>query len=532
MNSKHSALSSFALLLLASLSACEGEFPAADHPGDRTPNITNGVPDPGHPAVALVQQGLGTCTGTLIGSRTVLTACHCVDTKNRSVKVTLGGASYTVEPASILMHPGCLLTMLNVDDNSINDVAVLRLPAPVTQIAPVPIGREAPYPGQPLTLVGFGITQFNKADSGVKRRGTTKVGELETQLLLYKGGAGTSASGVCGGDSGGPSFAAYDSDAEVVVGVHVFSGTRNGTEKIQTCGPDNGDMRVDAYWRWIVAASGGDARVAQGRPLGAPAPVAGALREGEQCRSPNACGAGLFCLEAAPGNGTFCMRSCGQGGSVCNLDEGCSKVLGASVCHAPAALADDGFTRPDHIQRGGPGSCAGHCGTHDPVPASNPPCRCDPACSFKNDCCTDRLTVCVKPPSPNTPPSPPPSPPTPPAPPVDPPATPPPSCALHCGASTPVPGSMPACYCDSVCVQKQDCCDDYATRCTAAQPPPSSLCPPAGASAATPPSLGPLDAQPCDRSCWGQGTIYNVCGAGKWQFCLSSGFFAPCQFKP
>jgi hypothetical protein len=519
----------FSLMILASVS-CSGLGSIA--PGgdgeDRTPSITNGALDHGHPAVALVQQGLGTCTGTLIGSRTVLTACHCVDTKNRSVKVTLGGASYMVEPASIRLHPGCLLSMLNIDDNSINDLAVLRLPVPVTQLAPLPIGRSAPYPGQPLTLVGFGITQFNMADSGTKRRGTTKVSELESQLLLYKGGAGTSASGVCGGDSGGPSFVAYDSDEEVVVGVHVFSGTRNDTAKIQTCGPDNGDMRVDAYWRWIVAASGGDAKVASGRPLAAPAPVAGSLREGEQCRLQQECGAGLVCLEEAAGNGPFCMRSCEQGAGACNRDESCTKVNGARVCRAPAALADDGFTRPDHIQLGAPGSCAGRCGSHDMAPGSNPPCRCDPACSLNNDCCPDRLEVCSKPTAPASP-APPADPPPPPA---DPPAEPPPSCALHCGASTPVPGSTPACYCDTLCVKNQDCCGDYATRCAPPPPPSSVLCPPAGASTAAPSSLGSLDGQACGYACWGQGTIYNVCAAGKWQFCLAQGHFAPCQPKP
>ncbi len=40
-----------------------------------------------------------------------------------------------------------------------------------------------------------------------------------------------------------------------------------------------------------------------------------------------------------------------------------------------------------------------------------------------------------------------------------------PSCASRCGQSGPVPGSNPACYCDSSCEGFSNCCSDYATLC-------------------------------------------------------------------
>ena len=41
-----------------------------------------------------------------------------------------------------------------------------------------------------------------------------------------------------------------------------------------------------------------------------------------------------------------------------------------------------------------------------------------------------------------------------------------PSCTTsNCGSSTPVPGSNPGCYCDSYCVQNNDCCPSYAAVC-------------------------------------------------------------------
>ena len=42
-----------------------------------------------------------------------------------------------------------------------------------------------------------------------------------------------------------------------------------------------------------------------------------------------------------------------------------------------------------------------------------------------------------------------------------------PSCAGRCGQPGPVPGSNPACYCDSSCQGFSNCCSDYATVCGA-----------------------------------------------------------------
>ncbi|MBK9001066.1 MAG: hypothetical protein IPM35_35540 [Myxococcales bacterium] len=39
------------------------------------------------------------------------------------------------------------------------------------------------------------------------------------------------------------------------------------------------------------------------------------------------------------------------------------------------------------------------------------------------------------------------------------------SCVGHCGSSSPVPGSSPACYCDSYCTQNNDCCADKVAAC-------------------------------------------------------------------
>jgi hypothetical protein len=54
-------------------------------------------------------------------------------------------------------------------------------------------------------------------------------------------------------------------------------------------------------------------------------------------------------------------------------------------------------------------------------------------------------------------------------------------------------------------------------------------CPPLGALSSDPPALGDLTGKRCDYRCWGKGTLYNLCGADRYQYCLREGWFAPCQ---
>lgn len=61
---------------------------------------------------------------------------------------------------------------------------------------------------------------------------------------------------------------------------------------------------------------------------------------------------------------------------------------------------------------------------------------------------------------------------------------------------------------------------------------PLGTCPPLGASANDPPELGNLSSKQCDYACWGAGVIFNLCDEGRYQYCLPSGHFAPCQSIP
>lgn len=160
--------------------------------------------DPGFRAtVALVhtQNKKVFCTGTLIGSRLVLTAAHCINTGrafDRSVRFFDGS---TVEIATALRHGRYGLT------ESDDDIAVLWLKRAA------PAGTKiATLPKTPLKVgthktraFGVGRTKAQEIDSGKMRmvnlQGTVQASRPE--FIRYRQSNGK---GVCSGDSGGPHF--------------------------------------------------------------------------------------------------------------------------------------------------------------------------------------------------------------------------------------------------------------------------------------------------------------------------------------
>jgi len=211
--------------------------------------IVNGTFDPGHPAVGvLASQGEGICTGTLVGTHTVLTAAHCVvqeDQPPYTLRPQQGfshnGQAYPIPAVSVVYHPAY--------DGKIfdNDVAVVRLSQDLP-IPPVLVAKTAPTVGEKIEIVGYGVTSDDANDFGTKRRASNTIGQVgPTQYIFY--GASGNIGSQCYGDSGGPSFAVRGGK-ELQIGVHSWGPG--------TCGTAEHDARADAFYGWIKQQAQGN----------------------------------------------------------------------------------------------------------------------------------------------------------------------------------------------------------------------------------------------------------------------------------
>lgn len=186
--------------------------------------ITAGASDPGDTGVVFIYSSSGEiCTGSVIAPRLVLTAGHCMDTRNSYVVGT--AAKYdvndvtaplpsVVEVDSFVRHP-------DYDDSitpHLHDVAVLKVASDVG--APLPYHSGAPqaaWVGQPIRLVGYGRTSPVAPDYGTRRSVDTEITSYsDSELVITNGKQG------CPGDSGGPAFMTIDG-VETIVGTSTAS---------------------------------------------------------------------------------------------------------------------------------------------------------------------------------------------------------------------------------------------------------------------------------------------------------------------
>lgn len=237
-------------------------------PRAENPRIVNGVFTASHPTTGALltpsdpELAESSCSGTMIGCETFLTAAHCVcDGEGADCQP---GESFEPDPDDFLVflqHAGFFeVTSVAVHpDYSFPsaDVAVLKLSAPVTGIRPTPINTVGPVPdGSAGTIVGFGRSGGASFDYGLKR-----VGEIVTETAgcdadqvcwTYDNpvGAPGEDSNTCNADSGGPLF--WDSGSgEVVAGI-----TSGGDSS--DCNPTDFSYDADVYtYRSYIQTKGG-----------------------------------------------------------------------------------------------------------------------------------------------------------------------------------------------------------------------------------------------------------------------------------
>ena len=102
----HKNLMLLASMLFLQAGACSaGSSEDLEEIHQREIFIVNGQEDTGHPAVGMLRYESALCTATLIGSKVLLTAGHCVQAGTPTF--LLGKTSYSV--AKMIQHPNYII---------------------------------------------------------------------------------------------------------------------------------------------------------------------------------------------------------------------------------------------------------------------------------------------------------------------------------------------------------------------------------------------------------------------------------------
>jgi len=181
------------------------------NPDDRLPAIVNGNLDTNQPTVYRLVFPDSTCTATLIGEKTLLTAAHCGQECPEcfpEVEVVDGANNVSATWFAFvpIRHP------LYKRYQPSNDIAVVRIDHDAVLNHPTgsKLRSSPPVPGEPITMVGYGhhFEGDNSPASLYPYSASNQVGAVKPSYFQTKHLPAKESGwgGTCNGDSGGPVF--------------------------------------------------------------------------------------------------------------------------------------------------------------------------------------------------------------------------------------------------------------------------------------------------------------------------------------
>jgi secreted trypsin-like serine protease len=151
------------------------------------------------------------CSAALISRTWIMTAGHCFHDV-RGVRVS-GATPYrttaTLNTANTGTNPGETRDVVEVRQAPNGaDIALARLSAPVTDVAPLALNTQRPAPGQVLTIAGWGATSsVAPQPSPQLYSGQVRITSVASTTVLVTGYAPARDTSACLYDSGAPYIA-------------------------------------------------------------------------------------------------------------------------------------------------------------------------------------------------------------------------------------------------------------------------------------------------------------------------------------